>query len=104
MKIGIKGIFKDEEKKLNKLAAEINKSNDLKKKAEIAKEVLNSVNQMISDLDNIKEHQEYKDYRSVLLVRKEVAETLIKYASEEAGFKLKVLEFDKNTIKKTFSK
>lgn len=104
MKIGIKGIFKDEEKMLNKLAAEINKNSGLKKKAEIAKEVLNLVNQMISDLENVKEHQEYKDYRSVLLVRKEVAERLIKFASEEAGFKLKVLEFDRNAIKKTFSK
>lgn len=104
MKVKIKEMFQEEEKALNKLVTEINKSDNIEKKAEIAKEVLTLVNQMIIDLENIKEHQEYKDYKNALFVRKEVAEGLIKLASEESSLKAKAMKSFGSAIKRIFSK
>lgn len=75
----LKEMFKEEENKINKITEEINVIENIEIKSELAEVLLIVVNNALDKLDkNFKVHKEYNDYKRVLLMRKEVAESIIR--------------------------
>lgn len=79
MRKRLKDIFKEEENKINQITEEINVIENIEIKSELAEVLLIVVNNALDKLDkNFKVHEEYNDYKRVLLMRKEAAESIIR--------------------------
>ena len=79
MEKSIKGIFREEEDKINKITKEINEIENVEIKSELAEVLLIVVNNALDKLDkSFKVHKDYDSYKKTFLARKEVAESIIK--------------------------
>lgn len=75
----IKGIFREEEDKINKITKEINEAENQEKKSQLAEMLLIVVDNALDKLDkSFKVHKEYDYYKKTLLARKEIAVSIIK--------------------------
>ncbi len=75
----LKGVFNEEENKINQITKEINEAESIEEKSKLAEMLLIVVDNALDKLDRkFKIHKDYDSYKKVLLARKDTAESIIR--------------------------